>query len=69
MLLFHVHGRGRAYCPLFHCNPIIETAHAVNLQCDTQCAWTIPHYKPNGDIDYFTCAMNDREEAAMKVVE
>lgn len=68
MLLFHVHGGGRAYCPLYNCNSAIENMRAYDIQCNTQCAWCIPHYKSNGDTDYFTCAMNNREVAAMKTV-
>lgn len=68
-ILFHVNGRGRAYCPLYKANPIIAEARLVDIQCDSQCALCIPHYKDNGDTEYFTCAMNDREEAAMEVVE
>ena len=68
-LLFHVNGGGRAYCPLYFANPIIEKARPVDIQCNSQCAWCIPHYKNNGDPEYYTCVMNDREDAAMKVVE
>lgn len=69
MNLYHVSGGGLAFCPFFNANPVIETAHAVNISCNTHCAWVVPHYKGNGDIDYFTCTMNDREVAAMKTTD
>lgn len=68
-LLYHVHGGGSALCPLFNANPIIETALTENIQCNTSCVWIISHYNDKGDTDYFTCCMNDREVAAMKIKE
>ena len=64
--LYHVSGGGSALCPLCKANPNIETMSRENVQCNTSCAWIIPHYNDEGGTDYFTCCMNDRKAAAMK---